>query len=40
MIFTPIPTFPHGGRNNHFPRGGNKKGVLNQISNMQVNTRA
>jgi hypothetical protein len=27
---TPFPTFPHGGRSNPFPFGGNKKGGKNE----------
>jgi hypothetical protein len=29
-MITPFPTFPHGGRSNPFPRGGNKKGGKNE----------
>ena len=29
-MITPFPTFPHGGRSDHFPLGGNKKGGKNE----------
>jgi len=36
-FFTPIPTFPHGGRSyqlfHHFPPGGNKKGGKQILKN-------